>query len=216
MSFLMFTGISAKAQSSDFSIKEWKSVSQTPLVFLISGDGGFNSFTTNLCTAINNAGYSITALSGKSYFWDKKTPQQTTTDIENYIKSQLQTRKNKEFILIGYSFGADVAPFVVNLLADSNKKQLQSLILLSPSTSTDFEVHLSDMFGKPKKRSMDVVAEINKLGAQKTTLIFGDDEDDFPKKEIVLKNVVITSLAGGHHYDGNTTEVAKTMMMYFK
>lgn len=206
----------SNAQSTTLPVKELSSAAQTPFVFYITGDGGFNSFSTDLCTEINNAGYPVTSLNAKSYFWDKKTPEQTVTDISTYIESQLKKRKNQQIVLAGYSFGADVMPFIVNRLPDSVKKKLISVVLLSPSASTDFEIHFSDMFGTPKKRAMDVVAEINKMGTQKTAIILGDDEDGFPEKDILLKTVVIKSLAGGHHYDGNTAEVAKAMMLYFK
>jgi type IV secretory pathway VirJ component len=216
--FIFFITVlaSMQAQATNLPVKEWSSTSQTPFVLYISGDGGFNSFSTELCTAINKAGYSITAISAKSYFWDKKTPEQTAADIATYLEKQFLNRKNQQLILAGYSFGADVMPFIVNKLSAALKIKLISTVLLSPSTSTDFEIHIWDMFGANKKRSMDVVTEINKMGLQKTTTIFGKDEGGFPVKEIKLKNYMNEYLPGGHHFDGNTDEVAKTMMKYFK
>lgn len=206
----------ASAQANNLPVKEWGSASQTAFILYISGDGGFNNFSTELCTAINKAGYNITAINAKSYFWDKKTPEQTAKDITAYLGKLFQNRKNQQLVLAGYSFGADVMPFIVNKLPDSIKKKLVGIVLLSPSTSTDFEVHWSDIFGGSKKRNMDVVAEINKMNTLKTTTIFGSDEGDFPVKDIKLKNYGNENLPGGHHFDGNTGEVAKTMMKYFK
>ena len=203
------------AQKSKLPLKEWNTSLDKPLVFYISGDGGYTSFSESLCTAINKAGYKVTSLNSKSYFDDQKTPQQTTEDIVSYLNEQFNKRKDQQFILIGYSFGADITPFVVNLFSDSIKNRLISVVLLSPSTSTDFETHVWDKLGLKKKRSMDVVSEVNKLGAIKTTIILGNDDDDFPIKNIKLKNYVHELLPGGHHYEGNTDEVARTMMKYF-
>ena len=141
------------AQINNLPVKEWSSSSQTPFVLYISGDGGFNSFSTELCTTIHKDGYSITAVSAKSYFWDKKTPEQTATNISAYLEKQFKNRKNQQLVLAGYSFGSDVMPFIVNKLPDSIKKKLISVVMLSPSTSTDFEVHWSDIFGGNKKRN---------------------------------------------------------------
>src|SRR5678809_802460 len=168
------------AQKSKLPLKEWNTTVDKPLVFYISGDGGYTSFSEGLCAAITKAGYKLTSLNSKSYFDDQKKPQQTTDDIVNYLNDQFSKRKDQRFILIGYSFGADITPFVINLFPDSIKKKLISVVLLSPSTSTDFETHVWDKLGLKKKRSMDVVAEVNKLGAIKTTIILGDDDDDFP------------------------------------
>ena len=206
----------ASAQATNLPVKEWNSAMQNPFVLYISGDGGFNNFSTGLCNAINKAGYSITAISAKSYFWDKKKPEQAATDITAYLQKQFQNSKNQQLVLAGYSFGADVMPFIVTKLPDSIKRKLISVVLLSPSTSTDFEVHWSDIFGDNKKRNMDVVAEINKMSIPKTTTIFGNDEGNFPLKNIKLKNYSNENLPGGHHFDGNTDEVAKTMIKYFK
>jgi type IV secretory pathway VirJ component len=202
------------AQKSKLPLKEWNTSVDKPLVFYISGDGGYTSFSEGVCATINKAGYMVTSLNSKSYFDDKKTPRQTTDDFVNYLNDQFNKRKDRQFLLIGYSFGADITPFVVNLFPDSIKKKLISVILLSPSTSTDFETHVWDKLGLKKKRSMDVVAEVNKLGTMKTAIILGND-DDFPINSIKLKNYVHELLPGGHHYEGNTDEVAKTIMKYF-
>ncbi len=197
-------------------LKEWNSSSQTPFVFYISGDGGFNKFSTELCGKLNTSGYQITALNAKSYFWDKKTPAETASAISAYLAKQFSGRKNQQLVLAGYSFGADVMPFIVNKLPDSLRNKLVSVLLLSPATTTDFEVHWSDMFGGTQKRSMDVIAEINKMSSPKTVTIFGNDETDFPVNDIRLKNHIQETLPGGHHFDGDTDEVAKRIMKYFK
>ena len=204
------------AQADDLPIKEWNMAPQNPLVVYISGDGGFNKFFTSLCNSISSSGYSITAINARSYFWTKKTPEKTTEDISAYINRQFINRKNQQLVLAGYSFGADVMPFIVNRLPDALKAKLVSVVLLSPSTSTDLETHFSDMLGANKKRSMDVVAEINKMNAVKTATIFGSDESVFPVKDIKLKNYTNEFLPGGHHFDGDAEELAKTLLKYFK
>ncbi len=208
--------LTVSAQTSNLPVKEWISTSQNPFVLYISGDGGFNNFSTDLCTAINKAGYSITAISAKSYFWNKKTPKQTAADITTYLEKQFQNKKNQLLVLAGYSLGSDVMPFLVNKLPGTIKKKLLAVVMLSPSTSTDFEIHILDMFGGNKKRSMNVVAEMNKMGPVKTATIFGSNETAFPVKDIKLINYRNESLPGSHHFDSNTDEVAKTMIKYFK
>jgi len=187
-----------------------------PMIFYISGDGGWNNFSSSLAGAINKNGFIVDGLNAKSYFWEKKTPEQAVSDIVAYMQKQFAGRKNQQFVLAGYSFGADVIPFIVNKLPDLVKKKLVSVVLLSPSTSTDFEVHWAELLGWNKKRTMDVVAEINKMSLQKTIIISANNEDDFPLKDIKLKNYVNEILPGGHHFEGDTDEVAKTMTKYFR
>ena len=212
-SFVFFIAVIATIINK-LPLKEWNSTADKPLIFYVSGDGGYSGFSENICTIINKMGYKITALNSKSYFDDQKTPEQTTNDIVTYLNTEFNKRKNQQLVLTGYSFGADIVPFVTNILPDSLKKKLISVVLLSPSRSTDFETHIWDMLGGKKKRSKDVVAEINKMGTMKTAFIL-EDEADFPVNEIKLKNYNYYKLAGGHHFEGKTNEVVKTMMKYF-
>lgn len=184
------------------------SAGDKPFIFFVSGDGGVKGFTLSLCKAIHDDGYTIASLDARSYFWDKKTPEETTRDIASYVAGILKSTSNHQWVMVGYSFGADITPFVVNRLPDSLKNQLNRVILLSPSTSTDFEIHLSDMLGIGKKRSLDVVNEINRLDKQPTALLFGEDETEFPSNKITLSNYQQETIKGGHHFDGNYKTVA--------
>lgn len=210
-----FLSINAVAQNS-LPVKTWNGHSDSAYVLFISGDGGFNKFTSSLCEEINDAGYSLTAINARSYFWDKKSPQETTDDIMTFLKEQLTTKTNFSLCLIGYSFGADVIPFVVNRLPESVKQKITSVILLSPSGTTDFEIHWSDIFGGNSKREMDVVAEINKMVVKKVAVLSGDEEEGIPANEIHLPNCTVEKIPGGHHFDGNMSAVAKAVIRYIK
>lgn len=196
----------------DFAIKEWNAPThEKPLLFYISGDGGFNKFSTNLCEALNKDDYDVIALNAKSYFYDKKTPEQTTLDITNFLSKKLAGRQNQQVIFIGYSFGADVLPFVLNLLPKNFQSDLKTSFLLACSGSTDFEIHWSDLFGGNTKRSMDVVTEINKLQNKKIVIIDGSDDHHLDKKRITIKYTYV-ELSGGHHFDGDIDEIVKQVL----
>ena len=206
----------AFARYADLPLQEWKATnSLKPFVFYISGDGGFNNFSTGLCGAFNKSGYDVASLNARSYFWDKKTPEEAAAAICNFLSGIFIARTNQQFVLVGYSFGADVMPFIINHLNDDIKKRLTTTVMLSPSSSTDFEIHIFDLLGGNRKRSMDVVAEINKLLVPKLVTIFGRDEDDFPVSNIHLKNHTNLVLAGGHHYDKNTEQAGAAIIKQF-
>jgi type IV secretory pathway VirJ component len=194
-------------------IQEWPSSAQNkPLVFYLSGDGGMNSFSTSLCETLNKKGFDVSALNSKTYFWDKKTPEQTASDVAKYIAAKLNGRKNQQVVLIGYSFGADVLPFVLNRLpATINQKILVSFIMAS-SGNTDFEIHWADIFGHGKKRSMDVVSEINKINNDRIVILNGSDEEDLNLSKITLKKYTHEVIPGGHHFEGNIDEIVKVIL----
>jgi len=186
-----------------------------PLVFYISGDGGFNKFSNEFMQTLNNEGYAVIGLDAKSYFWEKKKPQDAADAIEAAINESNKQWKKKSIVLIGYSFGADVAPFMLTHFSASLVTKINHLILLSPSSKTDFEVHVMQMLGWGKDAGESVPAEINKI-LKPVTIFVGDDEKEFPFSQLTIKNKQVIKMPGGHHYDGDVATLSKQIVSQMK
>jgi len=185
--------------------------SSKPFILYITGDGGWNDFSRSLSQEFAKKGYPVVALNAKKYFWDKKTAQQTATDVTRLITAYQRFWKKRKVILLGYSFGADVMPFVYNNLGKDLASQVININLLSPSAKTDFEIHIMVMLGG-SSGDESVTAAINKISGKPISLIFGENEDEFPIKELTIKNYVSVKLTGGHHYDGDEANVVNAVL----
>ncbi|MGJ1433233.1 AcvB/VirJ family lysyl-phosphatidylglycerol hydrolase [Sphingobacterium spiritivorum] len=202
-----------QAQQNTVPMKEWQGNTKVPFILFFSGDGGLNTFSNNLCSTLANKGYGISAVDSKKYFWNKKSPQQLATDMAGYLHKMLDKRPNTQFVIAGFSFGADAVPFLVNRLPADLKSKLYRAVMIEPSTSTDLEIHLADMVGRSHvKRSLDVIAEINKIENTQTLLLMGNDTRDFPSSQLATKHVRIQVLKGDHHFDGHEDEVANAVI----
>jgi len=188
--------------------------STKPLVLYITGDGGWNKFSKNLSQAFADKGYPVVALNAKEYFWKKKPPTQAATDITSLIKAYQVKWKRKKIILLGYSFGADVMPFVFNLLPTDLSTLVANVNLLSPSPFTDFEIHILGMIGAGSSAGESVAHEINKISAKPITFIFGSEENSFPINQLTIKNYTNLRLEGGHHYDGDELKLCNTILFH--
>ncbi|MCW3119579.1 MAG: hypothetical protein JWM28_3661 [Chitinophagaceae bacterium] len=186
-----------------------------PLILYISGDGGWNNFSTSFINTINSKGYPVVGLNAKEYFWHKKDAARTAKDVISLLAVHMKNMKAKNIVLIGYSFGADVMPFVATRFDKNIQDKLKYIVLMSPSETTDFEVHVADLLGIGKQSGESVPAEINKI-PQPLLFVFGDKEDGFPLKEITIKNYKVNKLPGGHHYDGDPTAVCNVILPYIK
>ncbi len=209
---IAFAVYSASAQTIEpLPVKEWRSESANTYIFYICGDGGLNNFSIELCNHLNQAGYDISALNAKSYFWEKKTPEESASDIAHYLDKLLHGKNNYKIVMIGYSFGADVMPFIINRLPINIKSKTKGAFMISPTSSTDFEIHLLDIFGVNKKRNMDVVDEINRMKVPRTVLFFGEDETGLPPDKPVKKDTLI-KIPGGHHFDHDSRRLADILI----
>src|SRR5437762_5938291 len=184
-----------------------------PLIFYISGDGGFNKFSTAFMQTLNRQGYAILGLDAKDYFWHKKNPTEAANAIEQAINQYNNQWKRKNVILIGYSFGGDVAPFMLTHFTPALTTRVNHIILLSPSSKTDFEIHVLQMLGWGKNSGESVPAEINKI-SKPVSFIVGDDENEFPFSQLTIKNKQIVKMPGGHHYDGDVNALYKQIVAH--
>ncbi len=196
-------------------LKSWQGNDKMPLVLYISGDGGLNSFTNDFCKGVNQSGYTVTAINSKSYFWNKKTPEQVAAELSTYLDGVFKGRANQQLLIIGYSFGADVMPFILNRLGAGVKGHVLRTILMAPSATTDFVIRVADMWGTAKKRSMDVVAEVNRAAGQRIVAILPGDDNDFPVQAVKLPGFKTLVLKGGHHFDGDTAGLVKIVVGHF-
>ncbi len=184
---------------------------QKAFVLYISGDGGENSFSKSLMEQVNSKGYPAVLFNSQRYFWSKKTPGQTAADVEKVINYYQLQWKLKNVIIIGYSFGADVAPFVVTRLSKNTYAAVRNIVLMSPSQATDFEVHVAQLFGKGKSTGSSVLAEINKIKQKPLLILQGLKESEKIESTSLKVSYKLIGLKGGHRYESDTSEVANTI-----
>ena len=211
---LVFSTLAFTVAAQNLPMKEWEASAHTkPLVFYISGDGGLNRFSNELCTAINKEGFDVDAMDSKSYFWSQKTPARTAEDISDFLSKKIARRPNQQIVLIGYSFGADVLPFVLNRLPKNIADKIKVSFLMASSGSTDFVIHIADLFGSGKRRGMDVLSEVNKISNKKIVILNSSDDKQLNAGKITIKHIT-EILPGGHHFDGDINEIVKAIVKY--
>lgn len=181
---------------------------QTPLVFFISGDGGWKDFDPKLAAQFVARKCPVVALNALHYFWDKKTPDQTAAVVAGLLEQYMKQWDKQSFILTGFSFGADVMPFVLNRLPPSLIAKCRGVALFSPGTSTDFEIHVSQMLSGHHQWKYDVVQEIERRRPVPMLCFFGSEEHGFPVNRLSGPGLQILYLPGGHRYEQNKADIA--------
>lgn len=178
-----------------------------PLVFFISGDGGWSTFDHGVSDKLAVNGMPVVGLDSQKYFWNEKQPKETAEEVAKAVKFYLQLWKKSSFVIVGYSFGACVAPFIANNLPANVKENLKGVFCLSPDETCDFEIHVVDMLSISTKEKYDVLAEMKLISAFKPVCIFGSQEGAAVKSHFNLPGVKTEILPGGHHYNNDYTAV---------
>jgi type IV secretory pathway VirJ component len=171
------------------------------LMILFSGDGGWLDFEDQLAAGFAAQGFKTIGFNSRTYFWSSKTPQQTADDVMLLINKYAALYKTNRIYLCGYSFGADVVPFIYNRLSPSIKSKVVALELLSPFATSDFMVHTSDLLnlaGDNKPYKVQPEIEAIKIPI---FCFYGENEAIKPMETLQQKNFVLRILSGDHHYD---------------
>ena len=96
-----------------------------PMVFFISGDGGWIKTDKAVSKLLNEHGMPVVGLNALKYFWKGKTPDGSAAEFSKIIAHYMQHWNRHSFILVGYSFGASVVPFIATRLNDQLKSSLK-------------------------------------------------------------------------------------------
>ncbi|NUM69045.1 virulence factor family protein, partial [candidate division KSB1 bacterium] len=179
----------------------------------ITGDGGWGVTDKGLSNTLAAHGIPVVGLNSLKYFWTKRTPEGTANDVERLLRHYLSAWKKEKLILIGYSFGADVLPFVVNRLPDELRAKVELLVFLGPSATAQFEFHLANWLGdaEPRPRFM-VQPEIEKLHNMRMLCFCGDEEKDSLCQKLAPRLVKTVVRKGGHRLGGNYAPVAEEIL----
>ena len=186
-----------------------------PLVFFISGDGGWTSFDQSVCEKLAEKGMPVLGLDAQKYFWNEKTPKKTADEITVAIMHYMQLWNRKTFILSGYSFGACVVPFIASNFNSELKETLKEIYCFSPDITGDFEVHIYDMLHLKTADSYNVPEELKRIKSFKPVCIFGSEEDDELQKKFVAPEIRNETLPGNHHYNNDFGAVAGIVLKDF-
>lgn len=184
----------------------------TPMVLFLSGDGGWTGFDQQICDELAARRLPTVGLNCQSYFWKKKTPEQTVADLEAVIRQYLKEWSKSKVLLVGYSFGANVAPFILNRLPADLRPKVQSAVLLSPDTKADFEVHVAGMLGK-SGGPYDVAAELRSIQQTPVLCVSGDQESNEMQSALQgAAHVRFEKIPGSHHYNNDARKVVITIL----
>lgn len=171
------------------------------LMIFLSGDGGWIKFEDDLAIKFAASGFYTIGINSRDYFWDEKTPEQTSHDFAQLIRKYALKYQTNQIYFCGYSFGADVVPFIYNRLPFRARRHVMALELLSPYSTTAFKVKFGDLANiSGDNNAYKVDLEIQKLDLP-IYCFYGENEDERPIEKLKLKNLKFTTLSGDHHYD---------------
>jgi len=188
----------------------------TTLTIFYSGDGGWRDLDRTVATEMLNQNYSVIGVDVLRYFWEHKTAEQASDDLATSMAYYRKKWGIKNFVLAGYSFGADILPAIYNRLPQTDKDSVNLMVLLALGEQADFEIHVSGWLGQTGNEQ-PLAPELLQLPKHKVLCIYGQEE----KNETACTNLKnaeadILELPGGHHFDEDYPKLTRQILDVYK
>lgn len=180
------------------------------LAVLLTGDGGWSGLDRDVAGALAARGVPVVGLSTLQYFWRAKSPQRTADDVARILRHYLATWHKSRVLLLGYSMGADVLPFVVNRLPPDTLARVAGATMIAPGNTAAFEFHFTNWLGGGGD-GLPLAPEIGRLPVP-LTCIYGDDDHDTVCRSLAGARQRVLALPGGHHFGGDYERVADAVL----
>jgi type IV secretory pathway VirJ component len=183
------------------------------LAVIVSGDGGWAGLDREVGGALARHGIPVVGLNALQYFWTKRTPESASEDLARILRHYLHAWGKKDVVLVGYSLGADVLPFMANRLPADLLDCVREVVLLGPAREAEFEFHITEWLGAPsEKKALPVLPEVEKLRKKKVLCVYGSGEKDSLCPEVNHDIVESVRMAGGHHFGGQYQTIAEMIL----
>jgi type IV secretory pathway VirJ component len=181
------------------------------LAILVSGDGGWAGLDRAVAAALNARGLPVVGWDSLRYFWTARTPQGAALDLDRVIRHYTQAWGRSRVLLVGYSQGADVLPFMVNRLPPASRRLVAGTALIGVGTEAFFEFSVTHWLATPRG-GLPVAPEVNGGRLGRVACIYGAEDAESPCRSFVGQGLRRIKLPGGHHFAGDYERVAGAVL----
>lgn len=182
------------------------------LAVVLSGDGGWAGMDKEIAGQLARLGIPSVGWNSLQYYWRARTPDAAAEDLGRILAYYLPAWGRERALLIGYSFGADVLPFLVARLPEAWRRRVELVTLVAPSTTAQFEFHVAEWLGSAATDALPTAPEVARLRDLRVLCLQGENDDESLCRKLPPGAAEVAILGGGHHFGGGYAEVARRIV----
>ena len=190
-----------------------------PLVLLISGEGGWRKFDDLITGFFNDSGYWVGGLDITKYFWDPQDDRKALADdiraYANALAIASGRPKDSPVVLAGFSFGADLAPWIAG--AGGGGARLRGLLMIGPDQVGSLQFRITEMLGfEAKDHIFSVSDALADVKGTPIAFVYGADDTKSavpllaPKTGEPKKLLVVDG--ADHHFSGQEEKLKAALI----
>lgn len=184
----------------------------TSFAVLLTGAGGWVRIDSVLSDELADNGLPVVGFNALKYFWRRRTPEETAEDVARTMEYYMRAWSRSRVVLIGYSLGADVLPFVVNRLPTDLRTHIAATVLIGISDTASFEFHLRDWVPSAEAPGKPIAPELERLEVAKVLCLYGAGERHSLCPRLAQAGARSEEIGSGHHLGGEYREIAHRIL----
>ncbi len=207
-------GKSVAADASDLPLVELPAAHPgKTLAVIVTGDGGWAGIDQQIGGILAEHGVNVIGFNSLKYFWNKREADEMAHDMERTLTHYAAKWGAERFILVGYSIGADVMPFMAGRMSAATREKLALVAMLGPGTHTEFEFRLSNWLTEENRpEGHALIPEMPRLEKTPVLLVCGSEEEGTLCQNYQAANVKSLVLPGGHHFNNEYRQIAQAIL----
>jgi type IV secretory pathway VirJ component len=180
------------------------------LAVFLSGDGGWADIDKQIGEVLAERGIDVVGFDDKAYLRGKqRNAQGTASDVTRAAAHYLQAWNDHRLVLVGYSRGADLLPFVANRVPPSLRSRLALVAMLGMQERASFTYRFSDLWATHSRASdLPIRPELERLRGLNMACVYGRDESESLCRGVDSTLVQPMARPGKHHFDGDYRAIA--------
>ena len=187
------------------------------MAILLTGDGGWAGLDQELAAQLAASGVPTVGLNSLKYFWTERSPAETAKDVARVMSHYLAAWNKQRVLLVGYSFGADVLPFVVNRLPPELRARVATVSLLGVDSNASFEIRIAGWVGADDS-GPPTQPEVAAMVGVPVLCIYGEGESDSICPGLTTRpehtKITLAEVGKGHHFSGEYATLAERILAF--
>lgn len=150
------------------------------LALLLSGDGGWSGGDRAVAQGLASHGVAVVGLDMRAYLRAApRTAETMARDTQELLERYATAWHRDRLVLVGYSRGADVAPFIVNRWPEALQRRLALVALVGLADHASFEFHWKDvLYDVRRPTDRPTRPELERMRGAHILCVYGRGEKD--------------------------------------
>lgn len=183
------------------------------VALIISGDGGWAHIDKELAAYLGRAGIPTLGLDSLRYFWFARSRAEVTKALTEMLHRADGEWPERRFVLIGFSRGANVLPFMLEHLPSPLRNRVARVALLSPAARTELEFHIRNWWSDTQSAdAYPLTPAIESLHDLDVLCLYGKQDGEALCPRLPRGVAKVIEFPGGHHLDAEYGKIAASTL----